>query len=483
MHYIDPNPLMQALQMTEDNPLTRGLPAQRGRLQIGKDLKNRPITQKNVLQIPFDKRIQLVDTFKTIFAPTSTSIIAATEIQKLVYSGLNFRNPLIRANRDFIINTSRLKGSDISNLPWFPPAASGSVIDGITGTGKSQLIERILSLFPQIVSHGSGEEYGWKSMTQLVYLVVHMPSDGSRGGFLELAFMALDKALGTNYRKEFSSPRWTIEKLLVVFLHLLTVHRCGLLVIEEAQEQNLAGARFGREFLTFFLRIMNWGIPTVIVGNPLAFDELNNFSQDVDRFSEGGWHHLWPALSPDSKEWKEDWIPNLWLPTLLDEPDAPYLPQTKGFEQTLEEFVWRRTGGVPRYVCRLRREVQEHALRNRIQRIDANLVERIYRQSPKMKKLHPRIDALTTKDWQALKRFTDMPSQQFRQLWGPPPSNPPAPSDSSNVSATAASPSGDTAPKKKARASAGNAKPRSKGTDFQRAQMDQIRNAAYGKGP
>lgn len=81
MHYIDPNPLMQALQMTEDNPLTRGLPAQRGRLQIGKDLKNRPITQKNVLQIPFDKRIQLVDTFKTIFAPTSTAIIAATEFK------------------------------------------------------------------------------------------------------------------------------------------------------------------------------------------------------------------------------------------------------------------------------------------------------------------------------------------------------------------------------------------------------------------
>jgi len=258
------------------------------------------------------------------------------------------------------------------------------------------------------------------SLKQLVWLKIHMPSDGSRGGFLKGAFLDLDKALATDYTSHFASHRWTVERSLVVFLHLISVHRCGLLVIEEAQETTLSHSAIGREFLTFFLRLLNWGIPTVLMGNPLAFSKLREFSQDVDRFSEGGWFHIHPLMDPRSEEWTEDWIPSLWAPTLLDHADAEYVPITDDpVDQTLAGFIWKRTAGLPRYVCRLRREVQDAALRAGATQVNAEMIDEVYRTSEKMIALHQRIEAFVNRDWRSLQRFDDIPWDYFRRLWSP----------------------------------------------------------------
>jgi hypothetical protein len=245
-----------------------------------------------------------------------------------------------------------------------------------------------------------------------------MPSDGTRGGFLQGAFLELDKALGENYSEQYKGSNWTVEKRLVVFLHLLAVHRCGLLVIEEAQERNLAVNEFGSDFLTFFLRLLNWGVPTLLIGNPLAFKVLRTFSQDVDRFSESGWFETQPSFSHESETWKNQWIPSLWLPTLLEEPDEPYRPfSDHPLDQTLEGFIWRRTAGFPRYVSRLRRAVQMHALRCGLRRVTAELVDAVYRTSEMMTPIRPRIEAFVRRDANALGAYVDIPSGVYKALW------------------------------------------------------------------
>ena len=193
-----------------------------------------------------------------------------------------------------------------------------------------------------------------------------------------------------------------------------------MLIIEEAQEKNMLQPVIGRDFVTFFLRLLNWGIPTVLMGNPLAFTKLQESSQDVDRFSEGGWFRLHPQMDHQSEEWTEDWLPSLWNPTLLDYADAGYMPISEApLDQTLAGFVWRRTAGIPRYVCRLRREVQEYALRIGASQVTAEMVDAVYHSSEKMSVLHQRIDAFVKKDWRTLKRFDDIPWDYFRRLWNP----------------------------------------------------------------
>ncbi|RTL25449.1 MAG: ATP-binding protein [Burkholderiales bacterium] len=414
------NPLQLALDRIKSNPLLAALPEQMSPIELAKALRFRPITPANVNAIDLNDRLRLVGEYKKIFVPTTLTLTIARCLQQMLHDGLAQRDPHLVSAKTFIYKGGQLKGQELSKLEWWPSFASGMVIEGITGTGKSQLIDRFLSLIPQVIEHGANPEFGWTSLKQLVWLKIYMPSDGSRGGFLKGAFLELDKALGTDYTKQYASSRWTVEKNLVVFLHLLSVHRCGLLVIEEAQEKNLSQSAIGRDFITFFLRLLNWGIPTVLMGNPLAFSNLREFSQDVDRFSEGGWFHIHPLMDPQSEDWIEDWVPSLWQPTLLDHTDADYVPASDDpMDQTLAGFIWRRTAGVPRYVCRLRQEVQDVALRAGATQITATMVDEVYRTSEKMIALHPRIDAFVRRDWRALQRFNDIPSDYFRRLWNP----------------------------------------------------------------
>lgn len=414
------NPLRKALDRFNHNPLIAALPKRATPVELASKLRFCPITPENLQGIPIHDRFTLLKSYKDTFVPTTQSLSICLSLQQMIFDGYAQRDPTLVESKKFIYSGGQLKGFKLAETEWWPSFSSGMVIDGITGVGKSQIIDRFLSLYPETVEHHHNEDCGWRSLKQLCWLKIHMPSDGSRGGFLEGAFRALDQALGTNYSQQYSSRSWSVEKLLVVFLHLLAVHRCGLLVIEEAQEKNLSQSPFSRDFVTFFLRLLNWGIPTLLIGNPLAFGNLRDFSQDVDRFSDGGWHHLLPTLDPASEEWREDWMPGLWSPTLLERPDAEYTPfSSDPIDQSLAGFVWRRTGGVPRYLARLRAEVQEAALRSGLQRVTPALVDAVYRSSPKMIEIHARIDALALKDWRALERYSDIPSNVFHKLWAP----------------------------------------------------------------
>lgn len=412
------SPAQLTLDRILSNPLLEGLPPQWSLQALAISMRHRPLMPAEIRTIPVQQRLLLLGEFRKIFVPTRTGLQIASSIDRLLREGLAARDPRDDACRRFIYKASELRGSALRVTEWWPSFAAGLIVEGITGLGKSQNVDRYLQLLPQVIEHGHRSDCGWRSMKQLVYLKVHMPSDGSRGGFLASAMLELDKALGTAYACDYSGRNWTVEKLLVEFLHLLSVHRCGLLIIEEAQEKNLSSTAFSAEFVTFFLRVLNWGTPVVLIGNPLAFRELRRFCQDADRFSEGGWYTMIPLQDHSSDEWRSDWMVHLWQPTLLDLPDEAYARLSQDpLDATLEGAIWRRTAGIPRYVCRLRQEVQEVALQTGASAITPTLVEQVFTCSPKFTALRPRIKALVRKDWTALQEFSDMPVDQFRALW------------------------------------------------------------------
>lgn len=414
------NPLLQKIEQCSSNPLREGIGPARSPRDLMLALSNRPITPENVAEVPLGQRELVISEYKEIFVPTTQTLEIAIAMQGMLLEGLDRRDPRLQENRLFITESAEFKGQRFDQIPSFPRAeapALGMLIEGITGSGKSVVTERILKLYPQVIDHGPNLSCGWMALKQLVSLRVHMPSDGSRGGFLAGAFLELDKALGTTYSEQYKG--WTVEKQLVMFLHLLTLHRCGLLVIEEAQAKALSvAAPYGREFLTFFLRLLNFGIPTVLIGNPLAFVLLNQFSQDGCRFSESGSFRLEPEMDPQSHDWSTLWIRHLWSPTLLDEPDAPYQPFSEHpLDQTLEGFVWRRTAGFPRFVSRLRREVQARALSQGLRRVTPELVDDTFRTSPKFTKIRGLIDAFVHKDWRTLSTYVDIPGGDYKAMW------------------------------------------------------------------
>ncbi|MEO3715502.1 ATP-binding protein [Roseateles flavus] len=367
----------------------------------------------------FDRVLQ-VDDLKRIFVPAPQPARVAQRMLRALYQGLRQRNPRLETVRRDLNALAQHLGKALTDLPWFPNQAVGIVLEGITGIGKSHIADRVLSLLPQVIVHEPKGDWGMHRLKQLIWLKVPMPADHSRKGLLINCIKEIDRALGTNYEAQHVKTTVRVEFLIVTVMYILAQHRCGLLVIEESQAENLGSRVFSRDFLNYFLRILNWGIPVMLIGNPLAFEQLRLHAQDVDRFSEGGWFTMLPAFGPDAPIWRDIWMPRLWGPSLMDKPDAAFeaLPSYPAIT-SWDQLIWRFTGGLPRLVCRLRIETLDDALSNDIEVITTSVVASVFEKSPAFTASRERIKALATHDFENLWRYKDLPVSQLRMYWTP----------------------------------------------------------------
>lgn len=377
-----------------------------------------PIPFAGECTVPREQRRRLTDEYQKIFVPTYQAIQIADRMLSTLLYGLERRNPTWPEVQRWINSTQQWHGRSVDQIPWNPVQAKGIILEGMTGIGKSHIVERVLGLLPQVVDHEPKGDWGMLKLRQLVWLKVPMPADHSRRGLLASILTEMDRVLETDYYRSLVRPSNRIETLIVGVMQLLVQHRCGMLVIEEAQEANLGSKVFSRDFLNFFLRILNWGIPTMIVGNPLSFLELRMHAQDVDRFSEGGWFSMLPELGPDSHPWKKSWMPGIWQPSLLDLTDAPFTPVHAIPEATdWSSLLWQMTGGLPRQLARLRAEVMDWALLNNEPQVTTDLVFQVFVHSPKFSNVIARNRALANHDIKALMGYRDLPLNQLRQYW------------------------------------------------------------------
>lgn len=383
-----------------------------------KALIHSPVPFAGECSLPISQRRRLTDQYQKIFVPTYSAIRIADCMLSALQHGLERRNPTWPEVQRWINSTQQWHGRSVDEIPWNPVQAKGVILEGITGIGKSHIVERVLGLLPQVVDHEPKGDWGMLKLRQLVWLKVPMPADHSRRGLLASILAEMDRVLETDYYKSLMRPTNRIENLIVGVMQLLVQHRCGMLIIEEAQEANLGSKVFSRDFLNFFLRILNWGIPTMIVGNPLSFLELRTHAQDVDRFSEGGWFTMLPEWGPQSDTWTKSWLPGLWQPCLLDLVDAPFKTLDAMPEATdWPSLLWQMTGGLPRQLARLRAEVMNWALINKMSQVTTDIVFQVFVQSPKFSGVQARNRALANHDINALMGYRDLPLNQLREYW------------------------------------------------------------------
>ena len=390
----------------ESNPLLKGLPPTRSRAEWGNYLRYDPRTEWG-RRLDISQVFMAINQIKRIFVPTPTQVQVAWRLYTMLHQGLIDRDPRRQVNRQMIYEFGKCNGMTLGELPWFPTTAAGMMIKGITRQGKSHVVQRVLDTLPKMILRGPDEASGWLEMKQLVHLTVPMPADASRKGFLLSAFLEIDRTLGTNYAKTHTAPKASVEVQLVSLLNVLAVHRCGILIIEEAQTENIGTSTIGREFILFFLRVLNFGIPVAIIGNPKAFEAIEKHTQDLSRLSEMGAFCIDPVSHWLSSVWTKDLMPAIWGWT-LGEPDEDI--------EGIDEIVWTYTGGFPGYLARLRRETLLQCELEGGGRIQRRHIDAAY-NSPAMKPLHEIIRAFVTKDASLLNALKDMPVEYFKAKW------------------------------------------------------------------
>lgn len=267
---------------------------------------------------------------------------------------------------------------------------------GCSGAGKSVAINRILSLYPQVLRHRTP----MLDFDQIVYLKVECPVDGSVKSLCYSIISEVDNVTGLQYMSQYGQSRKTLEELKRAIIHLMGIHRVGILVIDEIQ--NLVHHKGNKEELfNFIVSLSNSiGVPVLFAGTPKVRRFMQTDMRVARRFASFGSYN-WLPLEKDSKEW------TLFYSELAKNCVLKVGMQTQGkHAQELEAAFYDESQGIPEILVKLFILSQMQSMVNRQEQLTAETVRSVARQH--FGHVAPMIKALKEQDKTKLSRYEDL---------------------------------------------------------------------------
>jgi hypothetical protein len=339
------------------NPLLEGLAHYATLKEMPKRLLNEPLKKIDWKSLRPAEREPLLGQIQTHFFPTTETVNIAMAVQNAIFETLRLRDPRNQAER---VRLNRLLTSDASDLeerilPLECPV-SGGILMAETGMGKSAALRAALrAIAPtRVIHHSRSEECGWARLYQVPYLMVDIPANDTPWGLATAIIESLDAVLGSRYMDEMKRARNSDVGLAQVN-KFLQMHRVGLLVIDESQPDSYDENRtWGKIFIRFFKRLLNFGIPVMLSGHPDAFSVVKSSAQLARRFTGIGQFELVRAIDPDTPWWKKELTVGVMRATVVDRVDNP---------EAVREVLSQHSAGIPAACSTLWAEMQRIALR------------------------------------------------------------------------------------------------------------------------
>ena len=256
------------------------------------------------------------------------------------------RNPMERGYTKIIkhrvenFSNSMVMQYDLPRDPHIK--ATGFAMIGISGVGKTTAIERVLSLYPQVIHHRlyNGHRF---TQDQLVWMKLETPHDRSTKALCSQFFSEVDSILGTSYKKTHGNTKATEEVMVQNMANVALLQGLGLLVIEEVQNISVRKSGGHEEILNFFCGLVNHiGVPLVLIGTPKAIDLLTPEFRQTRRMT-GYSSDIWDVLA-QNEEWKY-FLEGLWTYQYTKK----YTPLTK----ELSDIIYYETQGILDFVVKL----------------------------------------------------------------------------------------------------------------------------------
>ncbi len=268
-------------------------------------------------------------------------------------------------------------------------------IIGVSGMGKSCAIEKLLLMYPQVIIH---RKYKGKPLTrtQITWLKIDSPYDGSIKTFCKMFFKALDDVLlTTNYYNTFAGYRNSAATMMIHMAHLASLHSIGILVIDEMQHL-INHKNSTSEILNFLVTLINTiGISVVQVGTPKLNNVLSKGLRELRRAEESGCV-FWDRMNEDD-EW-DFFIENLWEEQILDN----YTP----INDELKKAMYYETQGITAIVINLFMLVQAQAVFNNTEKITVELIHQVAKNDLKL--TNKVIEAIRTGNLEEMANYEDI---------------------------------------------------------------------------
>lgn len=259
-----PNPLY------DNNPFIEALPP----MLSGKDLIHAlaviPPYSDSDRDRSTGERLQLLSSLYEFYQPLSMTIDLYCEIYTAMqhcYGQYSIQSEAAAMQNGYSLMHGNALAASVGGGNSF------SVI-GVSGLGKSTALQRVLSLFPQVIEHTSyhGQNF---YCHQIPYLVVQTPHDASIKALILDIYLQIDSLVGTSYQKDALSRRLSIDVLVSQLNQIVRVNHIGLLVIDELQNIAYRKSDGGIRFLNFLVHLINGaGVSICMVGTPRVLQVL-----------------------------------------------------------------------------------------------------------------------------------------------------------------------------------------------------------------
>ncbi len=297
-----------------------------------------------------DERKEDAEAMETWWSPLPRHLDLYRTLSRTIRQGYVGRNPLTAA----YVENLALDGKPIwTPVGRFRSTARGFLVIGHSGVGKTTSFENVLKLYPQVIQHTwyDGRPFVFQ---QLVWLHVEVPADGSLKAGLLTILQDMEEVLGIPYYKW--HRRASKDELLGKVAQLAKLHALGVLVIDDAENLELAKDNEATKLLRYLVQLVNKaGVPVVLIGEPaleqILIGEFGPALGDPQkqearartgrtfaaaRRAEGNGVKRW--LPMNTQEW------NLWMASLWDHQ---WTRPTTPLNDEHKDLLYVLSGGLP----------------------------------------------------------------------------------------------------------------------------------------
>ncbi len=388
----------------QNNPLIEALPPIWSKEQVIEMLQYYPDYQEAHRHWRPELRMHLIRNVLKFFEVLPRCLDLEQILSSMIRLGYEARNPSLHGfYRDIDARIDAL----LTQKPLFnnlQSTALGLAVIGISGVGKSVTLGHLLTLYPQVIFHHhyQGEDF---SHTQLVWLKLECPSDGSTKGLCLNFFQALDDLFGTNYVANYANHgRATVNEMKKNMARLASLHSIGVLVIDEIQHLSVAKSGGSEQMLSFFVELINKiGIPIILVGTYKARAMLSSEFR-MARRGAGLGDFIWDCMRRDDT-WKL-FLESLWR-YQYTQKDCPLTPR-------LSNTLYDVTQGITDLAVKVYMLAQARAINSGEESISGSIIRSVARDSLQM--VRPILDALRSGDILELYKVDDVLPVDFDTL-------------------------------------------------------------------
>ncbi len=346
----------QSVPEFKGNPLLEALPAILSHSDVEKRLSYFPEYDPKQRELSEEIRLHLLENSREVYIPQGIHYEIHLSISNMLRRGYIDRNPVTQgacaAHRANVATFA----DRIQRRAFLRSRARGLCIFGVGGLGKSTAVERLLSLYPQVITHRTYEDQPFV-LRQLVWIKLQCPGDGSLRALCINFLGEVDDILGTNYVDGYRAHRMTRDELLLAMARVASNHYLGMVFFDEIQDLNEAKSGGAAHMLNFFVQMENvLGIPFGLIGTPKARALFAGEFRQARRVSEQGdffWHPMAETVTEandDSPvadpEW-ETFVRAIWKYWYLRK-DHP-LPRNI-LEDAAMRALYERSKGIPAVV-------------------------------------------------------------------------------------------------------------------------------------